>query len=95
MSALTKTEISRAVTAIRDLAEIIERIEKASWPETQNDVLRKADGLHPRASASQLLAKRVAEAETIAKRQDDMASALLAQLADLNASLDRLEAGGA
>jgi hypothetical protein len=40
---LTKSEIATAVEAIRSLSDLIERLEKATWPETQNDVLRKAD----------------------------------------------------
>jgi hypothetical protein len=40
---LTKSEIAKAVEAVRNLADIIERLEKATWPESQSDVLRKAD----------------------------------------------------
>jgi hypothetical protein len=78
VSALTKSEIGRAVTALRELSEIIERLEKSTWPESQNDVLRKADGLHPRASA--------------VLGGDDIAKTVLAKLADANARLDRLGA---
>jgi hypothetical protein len=42
-TALTKTDISRAVTAIRELSDIIERLHKATWPEEAGDVLRKSD----------------------------------------------------
>jgi predicted CopG family antitoxin len=38
---LTKTEIAKAVEAIRALTDVIERLEKATWPESQSDVLRK------------------------------------------------------
>jgi hypothetical protein len=40
---LSKNEISRAVTALRELTDVIERIEKATWPESQSDVLRKVE----------------------------------------------------
>jgi hypothetical protein len=61
MSALTKAEIGRAVTALRELSDIIERLEKATWPESQSDVLRKtdlADETRPRASIDDALRKR-------------------------------------
>lgn len=71
---LTKAEIGRAVTAVRELSEIIERIEKATWPETQNDVLRKSDLLdaEPRAST-----------DDVAKRALDMLGDLERKVADL------------
>jgi hypothetical protein len=76
MTILTKAEIGRAVTAIRELSDIIERLEKSTWPlSSQNDVLRKADGLHPRAS-----------------RSDDAATKALATLADAERRVARLEA---
>jgi hypothetical protein len=78
---LTKAEIGRAVAAVRELSDLIERLEKASWPETQNDVLRKSDlldgALPPRASRS----------------DDATAKAALAALADAQRRLDKLEAG--
>jgi hypothetical protein len=40
---LTKSEITKAVEAIRSLSDVIERLEKATWPESQSDVLRKLD----------------------------------------------------
>jgi hypothetical protein len=59
MTALTKSEIGRAVTALRELTDIIERLEKATWPESQSDVLRKAlaePKADPSAAALALLA---------------------------------------
>jgi hypothetical protein len=61
MSALTKADIGRAVTALRELSEIIERLEKATWPESQSDVLRKLDDM-PRASTDDALRKRAIDA---------------------------------
>ena len=45
---LTKSEIAKAVEAVRNLADIIERLEKATWPESQSDVLRKIDHAQPK-----------------------------------------------
>jgi hypothetical protein len=72
MTILTKAEIGRAVTALRDLTDIIERLEKSTWPlSSQDDVLRKADGLHPRPSRSDdASAKALAALDDAAKRLD-------------------------
>ena len=52
---LTKAEIGRAVTAVRELSEIIERIEKATWPETQNDVFERAISSTPNRAPAQTM----------------------------------------
>lgn len=78
MSALSKAEIGRAVIAIRELSDIIERLEKATWPlSSQSDVLRKSDLIDasPRASG------------------DDIAKRALDHIADLNARIDALAGG--
>jgi hypothetical protein len=76
VSAITKAEIGRAVAAIRELSDVIERLEKSTWPlSSQNDVLRKADGLHPRAS-----------------RSDDVSAKALATLAAAERRVVQLEA---
>ena len=67
MTVLSKAEIGRAVTALRELSDIIERLEKATWPESQSDVLRKtdlADETRPRASTDDALRKRVLDTLT-------------------------------
>jgi hypothetical protein len=45
---LSKSEIAKAVEAIRSLSDVIERLEKATWPESQSDVVRKADLAEPK-----------------------------------------------
>jgi hypothetical protein len=77
VSALTKSEIGRAVTAIRELSDLIERLEKASWPEAHSDVLRKADlaDVQPRAST-----------DDVAKRGLDALADLERRFADLKAA---------
>jgi hypothetical protein len=73
MNALTKTEIGRAVTAIRDLAEIIERLEKSTWPESQSDVLRKADLIdEPRASGNDIVKAALAALADPERRLDKL-----------------------
>jgi hypothetical protein len=83
------TEIDDALSAALHSLSAAQAVLRKSLPGRSIDVLQKADGLHPRASASQLIEKRVAEAEAIVKRQDDTADALLAQLADLNVQVDK------
>jgi hypothetical protein len=59
MTTLTKAEITSAVAALRELSDIIERLEKATWPESQSDALRKTDLADmPRASTYDALRKR-------------------------------------
>jgi hypothetical protein len=78
VSALTKTEIGRAVTAIRELSEIIERLHKATWPEEAGDIIRKSDLLDHLPRASQSV---------------DVSIKALVALESLNRRLDKLEAG--
>jgi hypothetical protein len=68
MTTLTKADVTRAVSAVRDLAEIIERIEKATWPDGAGDVLRKSD---------------LSDARPRASRSDDVATKALDMLAGL------------
>jgi hypothetical protein len=58
---LTKTEIAKAVEAIRALTDVIERLEKATWPESQSDVLRKL--AEPKEDAAALALAILADAE--------------------------------
>jgi hypothetical protein len=77
MTTLTKAEIGRAVTAIRELADLIERLEKATWPAAgDSDIIRKAD---------------LDLAPQIATRAAQNAAALAA-LADAEKRIEKLEA---
>jgi hypothetical protein len=50
---LTKSEIAKAVEAIRSLSDVIEKLHKATWPAaSDSDVLRKIND--PSASAKPL-----------------------------------------
>jgi hypothetical protein len=60
---LTKSEIAKAVEAVRNLADIIQRLEKATWPESQSDVLRKADLVEPKDDPSAEALAKLADAE--------------------------------
>jgi hypothetical protein len=60
---LTKSEIAKAVEAVRNLADIIERLEKATWPESQSDVLRKIDHAQPKDDPSAEALAKLADAE--------------------------------
>jgi hypothetical protein len=78
MTVLTKTEIGRAVDAIRSLSGIIEKLNKSTWPEsTSSDILRKVE--EPRANA-------LVELPDAAKR-------VAAMLEDAERRMDQLEAG--
>ena len=67
---LTKTEIAKAVEAVRALTDIVERLQKATWPETQSDVLRKSDLTDlPRASDAGGAASRALAILEDAKRR--------------------------
>jgi hypothetical protein len=58
---LTKTEIAKAVEAIRALTDVIERLEKATWPESQSDIIRKL--AEPKEDAAARALGVLAEAE--------------------------------
>jgi hypothetical protein len=60
---LTKSEIAKAVEAIRSLSDVIERLEKATWPESQSDVLRKSDLAEPKDDVASRALALLAEAE--------------------------------
>jgi hypothetical protein len=45
---LTKSEIARAVEAVRALTDVIEKLHKASWPDAVGDIIRKADLAEPK-----------------------------------------------
>jgi hypothetical protein len=73
---LTKSEIARAVEAIRSLSDVIEKLHKSTWPDAaDSDILRKADLDLPRANDAGEAAARV-----------------LAQLEDAKRRVERLEA---
>jgi hypothetical protein len=77
MNTLTKSDIGRAVDAIRELSDVIEKLHKSTWPDDdRNDILRKAHlSDDPRASRGDAV-----------KRAQDV-------LDDLHRRMDRLEAG--
>jgi hypothetical protein len=60
---ITKNEIAKAVEAIRSLSDIIERLEKSTWPESQSDVLRKSDLAEPKDDVASRALALLAEAE--------------------------------
>jgi hypothetical protein len=75
---LTKTEIAKAVEAIRSLSDVIEKLHKSTWPDTaDSDVLRKADLDPPRASE-----------DDVAKRGLEMLADAERRLARLEAARD-------
>jgi hypothetical protein len=83
VSALTKSEISRAVTALRELSDIIEKLHKSTWPASDSDILRKLDSAlidEPRASA---------KAATAALEDLERRTAALEGARDLDAQFTR------
>jgi hypothetical protein len=85
---LTKTEIGRAVTAIRELTDIIERLEKSTWPAAgDSDIIRKAES-DPYDDARRALGLPVADRAA-------QSAAALAALADAEKRIERLEASRA
>jgi hypothetical protein len=74
---LTKSEIAKAIEAIRSLSDVIEKLHKSTWAvAVDSDILRKADlDLHPRASDA-----------------GDAASRALALLEDSKRRVERIEA---
>jgi hypothetical protein len=63
MNTLTKSDIGRAVDAIRELSDVIEKLHKSTWPDAdRSDVLRKAFlGDDPRASVAMRAAQAAME----------------------------------
>jgi hypothetical protein len=76
---LSKSEIAKAVEAIRSLSDIIERLEKATWPESQSDVLRKADLVEANADPS---AAALAALADLTRRVADLHAADAKRYAD-------------
>jgi hypothetical protein len=91
VSALSKAEVAKAVTAIRDLTEIVEKLNKAAWPEAvDNDVLRKAELQPPRPTNRAQLQQETARLADRVVQQDATAERILQQIEEQNARIDAL-----
>jgi hypothetical protein len=84
MNTLTKSDIGRAVDAIRELSDVIEKLHKSTWPdEDRNDELRKSDLTDtPRASTA------MQQGDIIIKRAQAVMDDLSARMARLEAARD-------
>jgi hypothetical protein len=90
MTALTTSDIGRAVDAIRELSDVIEKLHKSTWPdEDRNDILRKADLAddQPRAVVDDTVAKL---RDGIA-RQDALLATVQSAMDDIAKRIDSLK----